>query len=408
MAMSRIRPLDGLRACAALSVLSYHVAELTGFTRGSGLGAVLSQLKAGVPIFFVISGFILYLPWARAAREGTPRPAVAGFARRRAARIVPAYWVALTVWLAILAIAAGAGPNDQWIGDYGLVQIYSLHSFSAGLGPAWSLCVEFTFYLALPALGWALSMLAGRVPASTARRQLTMIGVLAAASLGVRIGVSGSLIGAVPVGHAVLATALPSTFDWFAVGLAIAVLAAEWSVDPSAFRPVRCLAASPGACWLAGALLLGGAVPLQGGDVYVMLDSVVAHVMIGLGAGLLLLPIAVPAAAARPSRLLATLGGSRMAWLGEISYGIFLYNLPVLVVVRALLFSFPVSAYLGSAVSAPEAVSLWLVVVAGSVGLGALSWSLVERPAQRWAGHRPAARPRLETTQSATASSIAR
>jgi peptidoglycan/LPS O-acetylase OafA/YrhL len=343
MAITRIKPLDGLRARAALSVLSYHVAELMGNTCGGGLGAVLSQLKADVPVFLVISGFVIYLPWARAARSGTPRPTLAAFARRRAARILPAYWVALTVWLVLLAIASA--QTAHWVGDYGLFQVYSLHNLSGGLAPAWSLCVEVAFYLMLPVLGWGLPLLSGRLPASMVRRQLVMIGGFAAASLGLRVGFSGSMLGAVPVTRAVIATALPATFDWFAVGLAIAVLAAEWAADPDAFAQVRRLADAPGRCWLVGLALLVAAIP--SGDVYPPLDSVAANVLIAFGSGLLLLPVAVPAAMARPSRILAMLGSPRIVRLGTSSYGIFLYNVPMVAVVRAIGFGVPVSQFLG-------------------------------------------------------------
>ena len=386
--------------------MSYHVAELTGRAGGHGFGAVLSQLKAGVPVFFVISGFVLYLPIARAIRAGSALPAVAPYARRRAARILPAYWIALSIWLVILVVATGAGPTGAWVGDFGLVQIYSLRTYSGGLGPAWSLCVELTFYLALPLLGRGLSMLAGRVPASPARAQLAAIGALALASLGVRAAVSGSLFGAVPIAHAVLATALPATLDWFAAGMAAAVIVCEVAGAGDRFHRLRTPWVSS-ACFATGLALIGVAIPLQGGDHYVALDSLAAHLLLTVGGGLLVLAVTLPAAGPT-TRLAATLGGPVMVWLGTISYGIFLFNLPALVIIRHFAFGLPVSAYLSSVLSPAGTVTMWVVVLGASIGLGAASWYLVERPAQAWAAGRDRRAPAPTTAQPATANSIAR
>src|SRR5450631_1624589 len=94
----RNHALDGLRALAALSVVGYHVASFTGHSPHS---LMLAQLKAGVAVFFVISGFVLYSPWARALATGGPLPAWRTYLTRRVARIVPGFWVALTVWFAV-------------------------------------------------------------------------------------------------------------------------------------------------------------------------------------------------------------------------------------------------------------------------------------------------------------------
>jgi peptidoglycan/LPS O-acetylase OafA/YrhL len=408
MPMQRIRPLDGLRACAALSVLAFHVGVVTGYADAPGVGRIVSQLKAGVPVFYVISGFVLYLPWARAIRGGRSRPALVSYARRRVARILPAYWLTLSVWLVVLVLAAGAQPSTDWLGNYGLVQIYSVRTYSSGLGPAWSLCVELSFYLALPALGWALWVLAGRVAGSAASRQLTVIGLGSAACVGLRIAVSGSILGVVPDARGVLATALPATFDWFAPGLALAVIAAEWTSNPAAFPRVRRLAATPDSSWLAGLILIAAAIPFTHGEEVVALDSLVAHLMMALGAGLLLLAVAVPECATSSSRVHALLGGPRMVSLGTISYGIFLWNIPVLAVARLVGFGLPISTTLDSPVGLVALVTLTLTGLTATIGLAALSWSLVERPAQRWAERKRRIVSPLEVAQPATASSIAK
>src|SRR5260370_42480308 len=92
--------LDGLRAAAAVAVVLTHVAFQTGeVVRGAG-GALLGRLDAGVAVFFALSGFLLYRPYVAARWDGRPPPPVRRYALRRAARILPAYWLA--------PIAAGA------------------------------------------------------------------------------------------------------------------------------------------------------------------------------------------------------------------------------------------------------------------------------------------------------------
>ena len=105
---------DSLRAIAALSVLTFHVAAIAGALERGFAGDVLAMLSRGVILFFVISGFLLYRPFvaARAPRAG-PRPSTARYARRRVLRIVPAYWVALTV-LAVFPGIAGVFSDDWW------------------------------------------------------------------------------------------------------------------------------------------------------------------------------------------------------------------------------------------------------------------------------------------------------
>ena len=95
--------LDGYRAIAALMVLLTHVATSTGVSVSAGVwGHVLARFDFGVPLFFLMSGFLLYRPWARASLEGRPRPDLRRYAIRRAARILPLYWVVVVVTLAFL------------------------------------------------------------------------------------------------------------------------------------------------------------------------------------------------------------------------------------------------------------------------------------------------------------------
>ena len=58
---ARFPCFDGLRAMAAFAVLLTHVAYITGFDFRSSIGALTARLDVGVAVFFLISGFLLYL-----------------------------------------------------------------------------------------------------------------------------------------------------------------------------------------------------------------------------------------------------------------------------------------------------------------------------------------------------------
>src|SRR2546423_1191046 len=146
---------DGLRAVAALSILVYHSGTLSRAGEGqSGLAPYLARLNVGVAIFFVISGFLLYRPFV-AARAGLAPPVrLRDYARRRVLRIVPAYWVALTVLAIYPGLPGVFGPH--WWVYYGFGQDYSVDTEIRGLGPAWSLGCEVVFYAALPLIAAAM------------------------------------------------------------------------------------------------------------------------------------------------------------------------------------------------------------------------------------------------------------
>ena len=187
-------PLDGLRAAAAGAVLLTHVGGLTGYTlTGTPASWVLSRGDVGVPIFFSLSGLLLYRRWATAALTGGRTGAVAVYLRRRALRILPAYWAVVLIALPVLNPGA-ARHAWPWIQYLLLIQNYDSHPWwsgtgATGLAQAWSLVVEVSFYLILPFLAAALTWFACRGTSGgdvgrRARRLLFGIAALAASSVG--------------------------------------------------------------------------------------------------------------------------------------------------------------------------------------------------------------------------------
>src|SRR5215468_539712 len=86
----RVASLTGIRAVAALLVMGTHAAYTTGKYTHGYLGLVYSRMEIGVPIFFVLSGFLLFAPWVKAAASGGAPPSVARYAWHRVRRIMPA------------------------------------------------------------------------------------------------------------------------------------------------------------------------------------------------------------------------------------------------------------------------------------------------------------------------------
>jgi peptidoglycan/LPS O-acetylase OafA/YrhL len=384
----RLGLTDGMRAVAALTVIGYHTALASGLSRKGLLAPAFAELKAGVTIFFVISGFLLYLPYARAIRDGRALPDWHDFMRRRVVRIVPAYWVVLTVF-ALSPLSNGVLGPDWWR-YYGFVQVYSTRTWFGGLGIAWSLCAEISFYALLPFLAAALARLAGRF--DPVRAQLAAIALLGGASMLLRLWLAGSLTSPVGVGTPpilsapVLASALPGLFDWFALGIAIAIARSEWEAGRGTGSVFAHLARRPWACLAIAAAMYCAGVPLQHGDMFLPLYGLGTHVALGLAAAAFVLPAA--AVGVKPSGPAWLLSRPRAVWLGTISYGIYLWHKPLMDAVMRLV------APHATSLSPIAALALFTSAVSGAILLGAASWYLVERPTQRrWRAPRPEPAP---------------
>ena len=372
---ARFPLLDGLRAVAALSIVATHVAAAAGsFTADNPLGPLTSRLNVGVAIFFVLSAFLLYRPWASARLNGTPPPRVGRYATRRALRIVPAYWVALLVLGLLLPSHVPGVFGDDWWVLFGFLQAYSFDTIFLGLTVAWSLSTEVAFYLVLPLLAAAAAAALSRQERSRqVRIELWVLGVSAVAALALR---------EVPVLESwrTFPNTLLGSWPWFAAGLMLAVASAAW-VDASRPRPraLRVLAARPSACWaVALAVLLfaayGGVLPREvfattpaEARLETLLFAVVALLAVAPAA------LAGDAAARAPAGRLLMLPA--VVWLGTISYGIFLWHRPLVLWVA------DVTGSASPLVLAATALPLTLLCAAAS-------WYAVERPALRLA-HRP-------------------
>ena len=168
---------DGYRALAAGAVLLLHVGVASGYVfRNTGVGRYVFRLDVGVAVFFLISGFLLYRPFAVAhLADGGSGPRPRDYFRGRFLRIFPAYWVALT---AVVLFQHGPTHRIHNLGDfiayYGLLQQYTVAHHFGGIQQAWTLCVEVSFYVFLPVWALAIRALAKR---SSSRLTVELVGL---------------------------------------------------------------------------------------------------------------------------------------------------------------------------------------------------------------------------------------
>jgi peptidoglycan/LPS O-acetylase OafA/YrhL len=147
---------------------------------------------------------------------------------RRALRIFPAYWLALTVL--IVAFGLHVSGFRDYVTYYGLLQIYDTHRFLGAIPQAWTLCTEVTFYLFLPAYAWVLRR-AGRGRDTRARLRLELLGAAALIALcyAYRSAVY-AIEGRTAVGR--IATHwLPGYLDVFGLGIGLAAISVYLAVE---------------------------------------------------------------------------------------------------------------------------------------------------------------------------------
>lgn len=365
----RVTSLTGLRAVAALLIVGTHAAYGTGQLSNSYLGTLYARLEVGVPIFFVLSGFLLFRPWVRAAADGAPPPSLRRYVSRRIRRIVPPYLVVVLIAYALYHFRdAGPNPGHTWKGlleHLTLTQIYEpvyFYVMHQGLTQTWSLAVEFAFYAVLPLLAGLLLRVLCK-GAWRPRLILAGLGCLAAitpAWLSLQYGTDW-----LPTSAGMW---LPAHLLYFVGGMTLAVL--------------QVIGARV-------SLLIAGAVAVFS---YLIVSTPIAGDVITGEAALwqTLVKVALYAAiaCAAVSALVLSeshgferlLNASPVVWLGEISYEVFLLHVITMEIVMASVLNWPV--FTGS----------WAVVVVLTVSMTVPSaWLLHRWTRAAWATSGPPA-----------------
>jgi len=336
---------DLLRLCAALQVVHSHAVEHLRIPYGP-VGRAASELLAlfpGVPIFFVISGFLISRSYERT-------PSLAVYFRNRALRIYPALWTSFAVSLVLVA-ALGAWPRGfvttptgvGWVlGQLSIVQFFNpaaLRGFGVGVlnGSLWTIPVELQFYLVLPLIYRAC------VRGRDGRESALRLGALAVGSFGLWCLWETTQVHGTLAGKLLQVTIAPHLFmflagvwlqrSWARVAPLVRERAGAWTL---AYVAVQVLARVVPAGGVAGAIVAA--------------------------AGFALLAVAVV------SMAFTRVGvGGRLLRGRDCSYGVYLYHM---LVVNALV-------ALGWTGTPAHLATVFALTFAAA----AASWSIVERPA---------------------------
>lgn len=327
----RLAYLDGLRAAAALYVVMFHV--MMGFSLGSLVGPWRFLRRAfaygheAVAIFIVLSGYCLMLPVVR--RSSTELPAEFGrFMRRRAQRILPPYFVALALSLALIAIV---GPlrvvthtsiwDDSLPGlDFGAVASHVLlvHNWLPAYkqqinGPLWSVATEWQIYFFFPLVllpAWRRFGMTGGLLLATACAYLPLL-----------------------VAPVAAAAAVSWYLLLFAFGMAGAAIG--FAADGSAARlrvllPWGLLCA---ACWLFCVGFSTGAARIW------FSSKPITDPLVGIATATLLIHLSARATSEAAPRglILSALEARPLVALGHFSYSLYLTHLPILALTKLAL-----------------------------------------------------------------------
>jgi peptidoglycan/LPS O-acetylase OafA/YrhL len=316
--------LDGLRAIAVMAVIYYHA-----WTEELSLGPL------GVRLFFVLSGFLItrILLAAKAeAENGASQPALIGtFYLRRALRIWPAYFLLM----ALLAMASETVRSALVWYLLFLTNVLFVVDDSWSVGShLWTLAIEQQFYLVWP----LVVLLLPRAATITVCVALIVAGILWRA-IGPVVGLSEYAQWLLP----------PANFDALAAGSLLAIV---------------------GANRVAGNIWIGGVAAL----------SALLALLPPSPVDFSLLPMVVIVAMADEQRLGWLGAGLRwgpVAYVGRISYGVYLYHLPIVaILLDGTDFGLPSEIGKGPGLFAAATVL--------SIGAAALSWGLFERPINAW------------------------
>lgn len=322
--------ITGLRGMAAAWVLLLHTWQFSGGTTlplslfGWSFDAtwLIACGYFGVDLFFVLSGFLLSLPYHRAAAGLVEWPSMQQFWLRRMRRVLPAYWFQLLILVGVYA----------WLGNFTLLTPSNLFAHVAlvqNLMPVaqpllnpvyWSMPVEWDFYLVLPLL--ALLLVRARFGLLIALALVWSLSYRLLAYLSWFDPELESYFLNYPSIHQ-----LSGRIDQFVYGMAAAwILVRRPAWLQNAAKPLLFAA-------LAGLLMM---VVVAGprGDFLVNVDApwlFFHHSLLAMVFATLILAVAASSTRGR-----AWFAGPVIVWLGMISYSLYLWHYPILEALRGL------------------------------------------------------------------------
>ena len=387
MTDNRLAGADLVRALACIMVVGSHVAQRVAPAAlpdwGKAVQAVWMMGTFGVGAFFVLSGYLLARPFWVALGAGEPMPSLRVYALRRAARILPGFYLALTVSF-ILSFTLLKFPFDPTLilrYAAGLLLVADFHWLTwfpvEFNGPLWSIGCEITSYALLPlclglifalpaaARGWSARLVWLLVLCAIVVGQIMVVRYLQPDSFhrswdfGIVGGAKVWMPNYSPVGF----------FAVFALG----ALCAGVQVKLARWRSIGFDALA-----LLGVGLIAWSIKARFPDVdsFGLGNIPYAFPWFPLGIGLVL--CSVPSSVLLP-RLTEI---APVAFLARISFGIYVWHFLLMETVRVLWL--PRFGYWGM-----TSVTQWawtsVAVVAAAILVATLSYYLLEAPAIRWA-----------------------
>ncbi|MFC4427798.1 acyltransferase family protein [Deinococcus navajonensis] len=365
-ALPRYAELEAYRGIAALLVVVFHAyqytREGTQATRylyeGTPLHRLLFNLDTPVAWFFALSGFLLFMPFARSIVEGKAPLRGRWFLFRRAVRILPLYLLAIPVVWAV-RYSGQPGTWTDLLEHLTFTHVWDSRYIFYTIGPAWSLGNEVIFYVMLAVMGPAIFRWTREATALNRRRwllgfPLALIGLSVAYKLFMHLGLGLDAPGRAwffnPLAHA----------DTFAMGMLLAALSAlGWGHARTATRAGLLVLA---VALLTLIFLLRPDLPLV---------RLFAFTLSGLAFTCLL---ASTVLARQPGRLTQALDRPGWVTLGLMSYGVYLWHEPLMreLARHHLLIRTDPGAFWVNA----------LVLALVSSALAWLTYRLIETPAQ--------------------------
>lgn len=347
---------DPLRAVAALGVFANHIVNVSQIHTGASLresfgligGRVLGNLAIGLYVFFALSGYLIGRPFVAAWLAHEPGPQLKPYLARRLLRIVPAFWLFLT--LAVVLLGARVSSAREAVAVYGFAQDFDPSELSEDFLQAWSMHSELVFYLLLPAVFGAAALVArrGRLAWLLGGLAVAWGASLVAIHADLDIGVWGRF---------------PATLYAFVPGLLLAAIAPFARARLRAGPPPPRLVAALRLAIAGGVLLLVlyAAVPETHAAPRAAIVSIAVFALVGAA-------LCREWAGMRPWR---ALDNRVLHWLGERSYGIYVVHFVVIL---------QVCEHVDATAPAARLLIATAISVPIAIALAALSWRFVEHP----------------------------
>ncbi len=364
--------LDSLRGFSTILIVVYHTSFVSGYTvaHANSSGAYIDRLNIGVAIFFVLSGFLIFRPFAHSLIHGSPLPKTRNYYLKRAARILPGYWLALFVLAGLDALTIV--NTSGFIRNVFIVHSFTEHNVFTGIRQAWTLAIEMSFYVVVPAFAYVFVRQARRRIASVS--VVTLLKALSALFLGAyafRLFIHQTDFWFLDTAH----IWLPSHMDTLALGMGLAVLVEAPASAKTLSKLKNFIANHTSAfvvcsvfVWLISANI-NMAIGLNRTEFHI---DLLGHFLYGIASVLLVAPFCVDS----QSLLVKAMSFRLFTWLGTISYGIYLWHM-------AFLGGNFAEKYMPYTENDGQVLLRFLVVLPASIAIASLSYYVLERPIMR-------------------------